>query len=37
VKIEEVKYHTPVGKPPVHIFCGPECSVKYYKEKRNAS
>jgi uncharacterized protein YlaI len=37
VKVEEIKYHTPLGKPPVYIFCGPECSLKYHEEKRNAS
>jgi len=37
VKMEEIKYHTPIGKPPVYIFCGPECSLKYHMEKSDAS
>jgi len=36
--IEEVKYHTAINEErPVKVFCGAECSLKYYEEKNNAS
>ncbi len=38
IDISKVKYHTSREEgSPVKIFCGPECSLKYYQEKRNAS
>ena len=42
IKVEDVKYHTPQNESrPVKVFCGPECSLKYYdkyyEEKRNAN
>ena len=36
--IEEVKYHTREDRYPIHVFCGPECSLIYYSGyKRNAN
>ena len=33
--IEEVKYHTAINEErPVKVFCGAECSLKYYEEKK---
>ena len=37
ILIEDVKYHTAQGEGNIKVFCGPECSVEYYKEKNNAS
>ena len=38
IPVEEVKYHTPIQEEgPVKVFCCPECSLKYFEEKRNAS
>lgn len=38
IKVEDVKYHTAQHESkPVKVFCGPECSLKYYEEINNAS
>ena len=38
IPVEDVRYHTSQSEPrPVQVFCGPECSLFYYEEKKNAS
>jgi len=38
IRVEDVKYHTAQHESkPVKVFCGPECSLKYYEEIKNAS
>jgi hypothetical protein len=34
ILIEDVKYHTARGEGNIKVFCGPECSLKYYGEKK---
>jgi len=35
IPVEDVKYHTSQSEPrPVQVFCGPECSLYYYQEKK---
>jgi len=32
ILVEEVRYHTARGEGNIKVFCGPECSLKYYGE-----
>lgn len=36
IEVSEVKYHTAIQEgSPAKPFCGPECSLKYYEEKKD--
>ena len=30
IAVDDIKYHTSKRLSPVKVFCGPECSNKYY-------
>jgi len=35
IDVSEVRYHTSIEEgSPAKPFCGPECSLKYYQEKK---
>lgn len=37
IEVSEVKYHTAIEEgSPAKVFCGPECSLKYYDKKRTS-
>jgi len=38
IEVSEVKYHTSIKEgSPAKVFCGPECSLKYYDKTKRTS